>query len=53
MEGDKGAGISSHQGKPDQLPKRKGLKQDKMQPPKLEKTKKWGAVSLPNLAGNE
>jgi hypothetical protein len=39
MGGDKGVGAKNHLEKLDQLLKRKGLKQNKMLPPKSEKTR--------------
>jgi hypothetical protein len=49
MGGNKGAGARNHQGKPNQLPKWKGIKQDRKHPPKLKKTKKWGSCQPPQL----
>jgi hypothetical protein len=48
-EGDKGAGASNHKGKSDQLPKRKGIKQDRVHPPKPKKTRKWGSYQPPQF----
>jgi hypothetical protein len=44
MGGDKEAKASSHQGKPDQLPKWKCFKQNRVHPPKLEKDQEMGEL---------